>query len=603
MSGTVYDQVCALQADGLYLAAHDLARAALEEGADDTRLRHRALENLARAGATSVALDLFNRWQLADSADTEIAELYARLLKDFALERHDPEAADAARDAYTALWQRTGKAWLAANAAAMALLAGRPEDARAAAAAIGTPLDKGDYWSAATAAELALLRGEPDAAARWLELAERRASGDRDRRVKIRRQLRWESLLLGVDPVVVEALKIPDVLHYCGQAPTGAVDDAPFASRIAAMVEDVGAGYGCLAAGGDIIVAEALLARGAKLYVFLPFPADAFEAVAVRPCGETWVARFRACLARARVQVVEPAPHDDWSYTFAARRAMGRARLRARQMDANVRQLAIWDGTPARAARGTSVDVAAWQAAGLETDIIPGPWPRAKPGRMAPRPAREPRAVLFGDLPSFGTLDEAGLATFYSEPMRAMAAALDSERPEYRNSWGDAVQCIFAHPNAAARAALALQAALSPEALTAHGLPASLTPRLALDHGALLPVYDPVQAAHKFAGTVMTRAARIEPVTPPGRIYATEAFACEMALEPFPAVTCDYAGLTRTAKDYGILPLYLVRGSGRGRNDFLSGLPAAPPAEHPARPHADAGLADATNLESLSQPA
>ncbi|WP_206742636.1 hypothetical protein, partial [Acidisphaera rubrifaciens] len=95
--------------------------------------------------------------------------------------------------------------------------------------------------------------------------------------------------------------------------------------------------------------------------------------------------------------------------------------------------------------------------------------------------------------------------------------------------------------------------------LAAMGLPTFLTPRLALDHGALLPVHDAVQRADKYAGTTMTRAARIEPVTPPGRIYATEAFACEMALEPFPAVTCDYAGHTRTAKDYGVLPLYLVR--------------------------------------------
>jgi adenylate cyclase len=575
LSGAVYEQVCALQADGLYLAAHDMARAALDDGADDVRLRHRALDTLTRAGATSVALDLFNRWQLADSADDEIAGLYARLLKDFALERHDPEAADAAREAYTALWLRTGKVWLAANAAAMALLAGRAGHAREAAAAIGALADKGDYWSAATAAELALLRGDPDTAARWLEIAETRGNGDLDRRVKIRRQMRWEATLLGIDAGLVEALRIPDVLHYCGQPPTGKADETAFAARIADMVDNVGSGYGSLSAGGDIIVAEALLRRGARLHVLLPFPPDAFEALAVRPAGDAWVERFRACLAGARVQVVEPAPHDDWSYTFAARRAMGLARLRARQMDANVRQLAIWDGTPARAARGTSVDVAAWQAAGLETDIVPGPWPRAKPGRMAPRPAREPRAVLFGDLPSFGALDEAGLATFYGEPMRAIAAALEGERPEYRNSWGDAVQCVFAHPNAAARAALAVQAALSPEAFAATGLPASLTPRLALDHGALLPVYDPVQAAHKFAGTVMTRAARIEPVTPPGRIYATETFACEMALEPFPAVTCDYAGLTRTAKDYGILPLYLVRASGRGRNDRLPGVPAA----------------------------
>jgi hypothetical protein len=76
----------------------------------------------------------------------------------------------------------------------------------------------------------------------------------------------------------------------------------------------------------------------------------------------------------------------------------------------------------------------------------------------------------------------------------------------------------------------------------------------------LRPVEDAVQGAQKFAGRVMTRAARIEPVTPPGLVYATEAFACEIALTPRASVACDYAGLVPTAKDFGTLPLYAVRG-------------------------------------------
>src|SRR5271166_1259790 len=394
LSAAVYEQVCALQADGLYLAAHDLARAALDEGADDARLRHRALDTLTRAGATSVALDLFNRWQLAGSADEEIGGLYPRLLKDFALERHDPDVADAAREAYTALWLRTGKAWLAANAAAMTLLSGRPKDARAAAAAIGTPPDKGDYWSAATAAELALLRGDPDTAAHWLAVAETRANGDLDRRVKIRRQLRWEANLLGVDPVLVEALRIPDVLHYCGQPPTGPADESAFAAHIAGLIETVGAGYGSLAAGGDIIVAEALLARGAQLHVFLPFPADAFEAVAVRPAGEAWVPRFRACPARARGR---------WTPTCASSRS-GTARRRGRRaaprsMSRRGRRRG-WRPTSSPA-RGRAPSPAAWRRA-RRANLAPccsatcrvsghstrRGWRRSTASRCAPSPPR-----------------------------------------------------------------------------------------------------------------------------------------------------------------------------------------------------------------------
>ncbi len=80
-----------------------------------------------------------------------------------------------------------------------------------------------------------------------------------------------------------------------------------------------------------------------------------------------------------------------------------------------------------------------------------------------------------------------------------------------------------------------------------------------MDFGGLHPVFDQVQRAVKFAGRTMTRAARIEPITPPGSIYATEAFACEAALSPDAAIACDYAGRVPLAKGYGTLPLYAVR--------------------------------------------
>ena len=173
-------------------------------------------------------------------------------------------------------------------------------------------------------------------------------------------------------------------------------------------------------------------------------------------------------------------------------------------------------------------------------------------------------AVVFGDLAGFGALDDSGLDAFYNGPLAAMGQAVDAHPPAYRNCWGDAVQLAFESVTAAADCAFALRAALTPQMLVAAGLPEGLAPRLALDFGPLLPVFDGVQRAGKFAGRAMTRAARIEPVTPPRRIHCTEGFACEVALLPRRAgLRCDYAGRIPTAKDFGTLPLYaLRRGSG-----------------------------------------
>ncbi len=146
--------------------------------------------------------------------------------------------------------------------------------------------------------------------------------------------------------------------------------------------------------------------------------------------------------------------------------------------------------------------------------------------------------------------------TFYAGPLRAVGPLIDGAA--YRNAWGDAVQAVFATPEEAARCAFAIQRTLSAAALEGWGLPASLAPRLALDFGPLRPVEDAVQGVSKFAGRVMTRAARIEPVTPSGLIYATEAFACEMALLAAAPIICEYSGLVPTAKYFGILPLYSI---------------------------------------------
>ena len=86
-----------------------------------------------------------------------------------------------------------------------------------------------------------------------------------------------------------------------------------------------------------------------------------------------------------------------------------------------------------------------------------------------------------------------------------------------------------------------------------------------MDFGGVHAVFDTVQQAAKFAGRTMTRAARIEPITPPGSIYATEAFACEAALVPHSGIACDYAGRVPLAKSFGTLPLYAVRPASRRR--------------------------------------
>lgn len=591
---SVFDEVCALQAEGQYLVAHDRAAAALEAGADHDGLRHRAVLVLAQAGASRSALRLFKRLGMDRIAWPEIAALGARLVKDQALLEGVPGAAQAAEEAYFTLWRRSGEAWHGVNAAAMALLDGAPDRAKARVAALGPLPDTGDYWAAATLAEASLLQGDVQACADWLTIAETRAGGDLNMRRTTRRQLRWELRLLGTDPAaaaaLLELLRVPASVHFCGAIPRGpdASDPAPEAAlraQLGPALQGVRFGFGSLAAGADIVIAEMLLDAGAALTLVLPYPPDPFAAASVLLAGEGWVTRFQACLARAAtVRVLEAAPQDDQDFAMASRRAMGLARLHARAIDGAAWQVAVPHGgsgraaavtaaaadttspccdggetvSAAAAAAGTAADIRCWRASGGKTRILASPWQKADGGARPPPPERVLKSVLFGDLPGFGNLDDKELTAFYAGPMRAVGRLV--HHAAYRNAWGDAVQLVFGGVAETALCALAIQRALSADALEGWGLPPSLLPRLALDFGPLRPVEDAVQGVAKFAGRVMTRAARIEPVTPPGLVYATEAFACEVALLPDPPVACDYAGLVPTAKAFGTLPLYAVRG-------------------------------------------
>ena len=87
----------------------------------------------------------------------------------------------------------------------------------------------------------------------------------------------------------------------------------------------------------------------------LPFARDAFVQSSVASSGPAWVNRFHRCLAAA-FNVTYATDNafvpDDALYRYGGELAMGLALLRARYLDADVRQLAVWDGARTSARPG-----------------------------------------------------------------------------------------------------------------------------------------------------------------------------------------------------------------------------------------------------------
>ena len=569
---------------GELLTAVDLAEQGLAERPDDLWLKHRAVLALARAGATEEAARRFERYGLQAAEEDDIAALGARIAKDIALETtEEGRRAETVRalTLYRTIHARTGGYYAAINAATLSLVAGQPEQARLLARSALDALSRSDessYYAAATEGEAHLLLGDERAARRALERASALHGGDYSSLATTRRQLRLVCALTGTDPAIIRILAGPGVAHFCGHriAAAGAPGRFPaeaeqgVADRIdAELTRDTPRyAYGSLASGADIMWAEALLARGAELHIVLPFVRDAFIQSSVASSGPGWVERFDRCLDAA-FNVTYATDNafvaDDALFRYAGELAMGLALLRARYLDADVRQLAVWDGKPDLGDAGTAFDVATWRATRRAVSVIPtgpsGPASRAAAGSTAGAPGRVVRALIFADVKGFSKLADEQVPLVLQHVLSAFATVLERYEGaiEHRNTWGDALYVVLTDTVLAAECALELQQGISAIDLRELELPDDLALRIGAHVGPVFPLEEPVLRTRAFTGSHVSRTARIEPVTPPGTVYVTEPFAAALELAQRPGLGCDYVGSMPAAKDYGHFRMYRLR--------------------------------------------
>ena len=205
--------------------------------------------------------------------------------------------------------------------------------------------------------------------------------------------------------------------------------------RIRAVLEEenVGFGFGALAAGADILVAEALLERGAELHAVLPGGREAFASVSVDPFGKTWRRRFEAVLERAEtVRMVRPvgAPPDLMTIGLGDEVAMGAAVINARRLESSALQLLVVpeDGH----ASGSNL---VWAQHGWRQRIVAAPREALPVEKPPPLPvSRHQRLALLAIAPGARSEIEVELSALHERLRRAAApggAAL-FHRPPHR---------------------------------------------------------------------------------------------------------------------------------------------------------------------------
>lgn len=344
---------------------------------------------LARAGAVDHAWAQFcAAGHDRDEGDPAALTVKGRLLKDRALRARGEERRRLYLES-AAAYRRSAElqpgTYPLINAATLSLLAG--ESAQA--AEIGREVlerierepeePETPYWRGATVAEALLLLGRFGEAKAALGEALAAAPRAWEDHASTLRQFILIHEALDADARWLDLLRPPRSIHYSGRIelpPQAAAEAAAAVGELIAR-ERIGFGYGALAAGADIIVAEALLLAGAELHVVLPSDPESFARHSVDPYEQSWRSRFEAVLSAAetvysvRPLQVEP---DPALIELADRVAAGMARLNAGRLLGVAPELVVGSPRPGRRTADYVIDVVdEAQRSGMPKPLADGP--------------------------------------------------------------------------------------------------------------------------------------------------------------------------------------------------------------------------------------
>lgn len=596
------------------LLAYNAIQQALADRPDDIRLRQLKGLALARSGALRRANEELASLRDEGSTDGETLGLLARTHKDLALasaeganrERH----LAAAFEIYAAGYHESSRRGAAAdayytgiNAATMAFLRDDIERAREIAVEVEKLCQKilesdqagpNSYWPQATLAEAALILGDQDTARERYSVATTLAGNRYGDLSSTRHQARLLLEHQGASTAWLDtAMRVPPVLVF-----TGHMIDAPdrsqqrFPPQMEATIREnirgrlerlrPVAAYGSAACGTDILCLECVQELGGELHIVLPFPAEQFRAESVDFCLEgQWGRRFDRLLESANEVLViseQPPSGETSAFEYANLIMTGLARLRAQMLDTRMQGLAVWDGTETGGEGGTGSLVSVWRNCGVPLEHIELSAVTTHSGPMELHELEdvtEPctsdgeqwsfeykiETMLFADAVGYSRLREDQVPLFFKHYVGTVADfnKQTGHKAVHIETAGDGMYMVFDDPGTAAHYALGLSERINSRDWQNLGLPEEMGVRIGLHCGPVFIGIDPITGTPLYSGIHTSRTARIEPITPPGQVYASSAFAAVAASRGISGFRFSYIGRTQLAKHYGVLPLYHVK--------------------------------------------
>ena len=540
------------------------------------------ISSLADIGALEHSELAFHQFGLEAHIDNGIVSTTrARIKKDRARSvetENRKQAFGVAANAYLHAFNLTGQAYPCINAASLVLLSGDSERGCALARECLGILERNcsnpewetTFFQHATRAEALLLLGDQAGAEKALADGIAEAPTDYTSHATTLRQLSLLSEHFDIGEHWLARFRPPATCHFAGNLASLAhirQSDPEAGSQIADIISKnrIGAGYGALAVGADILIAEALLSENCELHVVLPCVPDLFVSFAVEPYGHSWAKRFQHCLDAATTTTF--ATQDKTlschrAIDLASTVAMGRAIEYADLFSTRAIQLTLSAGAePGPLTRGHR---SIWTAAGYESLhlTLPASSEAAPVITGIKDQNRFMAAMLFADIAGFGALSDQQVMTCLDKIFTPLAQVINqhSSLPRHRASWGDGLFLVYENVGDAAEIALILQDEFSQIDMAAAGLPTELALRIGGHYAPASLQRDPITDRPSVYGSQVSYAARIEPETLPGSVFVSEHFAAALRLYRNSFYTAYFTGQqTLQNKSHSIRLFNLVR--------------------------------------------
>lgn len=350
--------------------------------------------------------------------------------------------------------------------------------------------------------------------------------------------------------------------------------------RIARELEACGAtdGFSSAACGGDILFLEAMLARGGRIHITLPCAVEDFrrDCVDVIP-GTDWADRFERVIRQVSTLEIlsQQYASDNAMASECCSRVMVGLAARAASLKAEEPLvLALWDGRPGDAFGGTQSIVEFCIRNGFRVrwmrDLAPGGaadsrelqtavnTSSVRAGTVVTEAPQQICAAVFADAVGFSKLREREVPAFARHYLTSAMDVLQSRTivPLVKNTWGDGLYLVFESVRDAGVFALEFRDRIVATDWRQIGLSSALSVRIAIHAGPLYRIYDPVIGQWSYTGAHVTRAARLEPSTDPGKVFATMAFVALAAAERVGEFSCRSVGRRDLVKGAGELALF-----------------------------------------------